>query len=384
MIKTEIYLALRYLSIKKKSFFNLLTLGISVGGVALGVAALIITLAVMSGFQKEIREKILGFNPHLILFEPSDIDTLEKVKNMSGVAKAYQFVWGQLMLQSASSSSGAVLRGHDIPLYGINTLKDNEALIGVELAKALGVSEGEKVFAIVSPQAEFGFIPKIKEIKVARFLKTGMFEYDSSVVVMRLEPAQRLLGMGSSEVSGIGVTLKNPEHVESISKKIVAQIPSARFRTWQQLNRNLFEALKLEKIMMFIILTLIVVVAAFNIVSNLTLFVSQKSKDIGILKSLGMPSDRISRIFIFIGMLLGSIGIFLGAISGILVCIILRKYDIIRLPADIYFISRLPVNLNIADVSYVVIASFLITTLATVWPSYKAGRMNAAEILRYG
>lgn len=378
----EIYLAVKYLSIKKKSFFNIITVAIAVGSVALGVASLIITLAVMSGFQMEIRRKILGFNPHIIMFYPTKESETARLNSVRGVTDYRPFVWGQVMVQSKTGSSGAVIRGVDDNFTA--SLREGECAVGVDLAKSLGAVAGDEILVFYGSRYEFGYIPKVNRVKIAKLLETGIFEYDSSMLVTKINTAQSILQMGAAEFSGIGITVSEPDKTGLISRRILSEIPSAQIRTWQQMNKNLFEALKLEKIMMFIILTLIVLVAAFNIVSNLTLFVSQKSKDIGILKSLGIPRAGISRIFVYIGIIFGSLGIFLGSAAGISVCLVLKKYDLIRLPAEVYFISRLPVIIKVSDVLWVVSVSFLITLLATLWPSYKAGKMNPAEILRYG
>ncbi len=381
-IKTELYLASRYLSIKKKSFFNMLTIAISVGGVALGVASLIVTLAIMSGFQGEIREKILGYNPHIIMFYPTSGPEIEKLKNVDEISRYYPFVLGQAMAQSRHGTTGVVIKGLDDGTTA--DLSDDGISLGKEIAKTLGAGVGDEVLLFYSSKYEFGFMPRITKAKVSKFLDSGMFDYDSSMALTKLKKAKEILQLGEKDFTGIGVNLKNADKASAVSRKIIAEIPYAQLRTWKQMNRTLFEALKLEKIMMFIVLALIVIVAAFNIVSNLALFVSQKSKDIGILKSMGVTRWGISRVFVYIGTILGSFGIVLGSFVGIAVSFILKKYDIIKLPADVYFISKLPVRMEIFDISWVIVVSFLITLLATVWPSYKAGKMNSADILRYG
>jgi lipoprotein-releasing system permease protein len=211
-----------------------------------------------------------------------------------------------------------------------------------------------------------------------------MHDYDANVAVARTATARAALGLGVDAVTGIGLIIADPDNPADVVRGIIAEIPRAQVRTWQQMNRNLFEALKLEKIMMFIILTLIIIVAAFNIVSNLSLFVTQKSREIGVLKSLGMSSGSVSRVFILIGAMLGALGTFAGSVVGISVCVVLRKYDIIRLPSDVYFISRLPVRIVVSDILWTVLVSIIITVLATLLPSRKAGAMNTAEIFRYG
>ncbi len=383
MLPEELYLAIKYLSARKKSFFSALTLSIAVGGVALGVASLIITLSVMSGFQKEIRSKILGNNPHIIVFYPTDEAARRRISDeVSGVKKSYPFVLSQALVQGKAGNVGAVIKG--VQNEKTEKLPADHAVIGKELARSIGASLGDEIMTYYSSRYEFGMMPRLHKLKVAGFLESGMYEYDSSMILVNIVSARKIFMLKDDESTGIGVEIFDPEKTELISRRILAVLPSAQIRSWQQMNRNLFEALKLEKIMMFIILALIVIVAAFNIVSNLTLFVSQKSKDIGILKSLGITKGGVSRIFVYIGSMLGSIGIALGVIAGVSVCYALKKYDIIKLPAEVYFISRLPVSVNFYDVLWTVSVSFLITMIATFYPSYRAGKLNPADILRYG
>lgn len=379
----EIYLALKFIGVRKKSFFGALTLAIAVGGVALGVASLIITLAVMSGFQTEIRSKIIGFNPHVIVFSPTTPSAAEKISSVKGVVSARPFVWSQAVIQSKSATYGAAIKG--INDDTTSDLKDGEIKPGRELARSIGVSVGDDIAVFSGADGGgFGAMPRITKLKVAGFFETGMHEYDANVAVASLSTARRALGLKSDYVTGLGLTVADPDAPALVARGIISRIPTAQIRTWQQMNRNLFEALKLEKIMMFIILTLIIIVAAFNIVSNLTLFVSQKSRDIGVLKSLGMSPASVSGVFLCLGALLGAVGTFAGSVVGLAICAVLKKYDIIRFPADVYFISRLPVRVVASDVFWTVCVSLLITVLATLLPARKAGAVSAADIFRYG
>jgi len=385
----EVYLALRYLDIRKKSFFNVLTVAISVGGVALGVASLVITLAVMSGFQTEIRSRIIGFNPHIVVFRPTEIS---KIASAAGISEksVKPFILEQTVIQSAGATSGALIKGIDD--NSTAGLKPMELKLGRDLARALGVSVGDDVALFVkNPEMsslpaggiQMMFPPRMVRLKVAEFFETGMYEYDANTAVASIETARSIFGMKKNEFTALGIFLdKNPDSADDIARKIIARVPDAQVRTWRQMNRTLFAALKLEKIMMFIILALIVLVAAFNIVSNLVLFVSQKAPDIGVLKSMGIARDKILKVFMGVGLLLGSCGISVGLLVGLGVCGVLLKYDIIRLPADIYFISRLPVKIFAGDVLWVVGVSILITLLATLWPAWKAADMDASEILK--
>ncbi|PKN01601.1 MAG: hypothetical protein CVU77_03585 [Elusimicrobia bacterium HGW-Elusimicrobia-1] len=381
-IPSEIYLAAKFISVRKKSFFGALTLAIAVGGVALGVASLIITLAVMSGFQTEIRSKIIGFNPHVIVFSPTGAAYIEKISTVSGVRSVRPFIWAQSVAQSRASAAGVAIKGVDDDTTA--DISEGEIKPGRDLARALEISIGDDLAVFASASAGFGAMPRVTKLKVAGFFETGMHDYDANVAVARMATARDALGLDENAVTGLGLIIDDPDNPLAVSRGIIAAIPRAQVRTWQQMNRNLFEALKLEKIMMFIILTLIIIVAAFNIVSNLSLFVTQKSREIGVLKSLGMSSGAVSRVFVMIGAMLGTLGTFAGSVVGISVCVVLRKYDIIKLPSDVYFISRLPVRIVASDVLWTVLVSIAITVLATLLPSRKAGAMNTAEIFRYG
>jgi len=298
------------------------------------------------------------------------------------------FILEQSVIQSRSTLAGALIKGIDDD--STRGLKSGQIKIGRDLARTLGVSIGEEV-TVFAKSIDSGFSssglssmpPRMLRLKVVDFFETGMYEYDANTAVTNLDTARFIFSIKKNDATAIGIFLPdNPDDAITVSRRIISRIPSAQVRTWQQMNRSLFAALKLEKIMMFIILALIILVAAFNIVSNLALFVSQKSRDIGVLKSMGMTNDRILLLFMGVGLLLGLCGIIVGLVCGLGVCFAVMKYDIIRLPPEVYFISRLPVKIFLSDILWIVGMSISITILAALWPAWKAARMNVTEILK--
>jgi len=408
----ELFIAFRYLLAKRKQVFISLITIISIAGVALGVAALIVVMSVMSGFETELKSRILGNNAHIVVMRYggaiSDYKkVMERVRKVPGVTLVAPFVLNQVMIAHGRTVSGVVFRGvnpetdplgkdvrsqitagsfmktttdaslgsHDYP--GI--------VLGSELAKNLGVSVGGRV-RIISPVGSptpLGMVPRMKLFHVEGIFSSGMYEYDSSLVYVDLAAAQRLFGL-DEKVSGISVQVGDVYGAAAVGKKI-QQLLGYPFwaRDWTDMNRNLFSALKLERVTMFVILMLIILVAAFNIVSTLFMVVMEKHKDIAILKTLGMPARRVMRIFVWEGMIVGAMGTLLGLGGGIGICELLKNYHFINLPSDIYYVTTLPVNLKPFYVLLICFMSLLISFLATIYPSYRASKMLPAEALRY-
>ena len=345
----ELFISLRYLKAKRKqTFISIITL-ISVGGVMLGVTALIVVLSVMSGFQEDMKSKILGVNSHVVIMRYEGGVTnymylAEQVDKVPGVVAATPFIYSQVMLRSLRSVSGAVLRGIDpeganrvLSLgrnIAVGSLKDltaveNGVIVGNELAQNLGLSVGDEV-TVISPLGQrtpMGRGPKSEQFVITGLLETGMYEYDSTFILMTIPAAQKFLGMGD-EVSGIEVKVKDVYQADQVAKRMMEKFPYPYWiRDWKQMNRNLFSALKLEKITMAIILTLIILVAAFNIVSTLIMVVMEKTKDIAILKSMGATSRSILRIFVLEGLIIGVVGTLLGLLGGLTLCELLKRYS---------------------------------------------------------
>jgi lipoprotein-releasing system permease protein len=421
----EFFIGFRYLKAKRKqSFISIITL-ISILGVTVGVAALIIVLSVMTGFEEDLRDKILGVNAHVVVMEVGGgmrgYDSITKeVKGVDGVVGASPFIYNQAMLSSESKAVGVVVRGIDINSVGevmvlpkkiksgdIDGLKVQLGgnyktagqlpgiLIGRELARNLSLSVGDEL-NVISPlgmMTAMGTVPRMAKFSVAGIFELGMYEYDSTMAFISLENAQRFFRLGKT-VTGIEVRIEDIYKAEAIAgtlRDALGGIGPYWVRTWMDMNKNLFSALKLEKIAMFIILALIVLVAAFNIISTLIMVVMEKSKDIAILKSMGATSGGIMRIFMIEGIVIGLSGTALGAIIGLVVAINLEKvvqfieglFKFKLLPASVYYIDKLPSKVEPGVVLTVVLISIGISFIATIYPSWQASRLEPVEAMRY-
>lgn len=417
-MRYEWFIGLRYLKAKRKQTFISIITVISIVGVMVGVMALIVVLAVMSGFEKTLKEKILGTQAHLVVLkageqgieQPEEI--IKKVKEVRGVLSAAPFIFSQVMLSSESGVSGAVLKGIDPERVGevtelvqnlkagrIEDLKKEKEgeppgiILGVELAKHLGLSLDDSIQVItpLGTMTPMGMIPKMKRFKVKGVFYSGMYEYDNTMAYISIGSAQKFFGMGS-RVTGIEVKTKEIYKVKEIGKEIRKKLGFPFWtKDWMEMNRNLFSALKLEKIAMFIILVLIVLVAAFNIISTLIMVVMEKNKDIAILKSMGASSRGILKIFMIEGGVIGIVGTFLGTLLGVGAAFNLEKItDFVEhlfgfkiLASDVYYIDKLPSQVNPLDVLWIVTTAILISLLATLYPSWRASRLDPAEALRY-
>jgi len=408
----ELFIGLRYLKAKRKStFISLITL-ISVAGVALGVMALIIVLAVMTGFEEDLKDKILGTNAHIVVLNRTGAmndyqDLLKKMEGIDGVVAATPFIYNQVMLSTGRNVSGVVLRGIDVQSDArvtnlhksmvegnLNSLDDKSGLvIGKELAKNLGLLLGDTV-DVISPMGNItplGMMPKLNRFRITGIFNTGMFEYDSTLAYVSLSQAQQFLGLGDV-VTGVQLKVrdvyKTGELVTVLSKELGH---SYQVRDWMQMNKNILFALKTEKSVMFIILTLIVLVAAFGIASTLFMVVMEKTRDIAILKSMGATSRSIMRIFVFEGVIIGVFGTAIGVLSGLLVALnlepivsLVQKLTGFELfSKDIYYLDHFPSQVIPSDVVLISITAVLISFAATLYPSWAASRMSPAEALRY-
>ncbi|MBU0681046.1 MAG: lipoprotein-releasing ABC transporter permease subunit [Proteobacteria bacterium] len=406
----EFFVCLRYLkSTKKKGFISLISL-ISVAGVAVGVMALIIVIAVMTGFGEEFRDKILGVNSHIVVQKfgggMTDYDdVLATVGKHPEVIGATPYVYGQSMITTGSGGSGCVVRGidhvtagsvlslpgqliHGDGLKSLLPMKPGDPpgiIIGVQLAKQLHVHMGDRLRLLSpsGPLSPMGIIPRIKSCQITGIFETGMYEYDSSLVYIDLTTAQNFFDI-PDEVHGIEITIKDIDKAAEVAAELRTTLGDTfQVKDWMAMNYNLFSALKLEKTAMFIILTLIVLVAAFNIISTLIMVVMEKTKDIAILKAMGATANQILRIFMFEGLFIGMSGTLIGLAGGLGVCELLSRYKFIELPSDVYPISTLPIKVLPLDVSLIAIAGVLITLSATIYPSWQAARVEPSTSLRY-
>ncbi len=408
----EYFIGGRYLRAKQKETFVSLITMLSVAGVAVGVMALIVVIAVMAGFESELKHRILRVESHVVLMRHGNSFSdyhkiLDQVVNTDGVEAATPFIYTQIMLRSSSRVSGAVLRGIDPESAGgVIKVLENSALLniekihqgddtkssvpgiilGKELARNLGVGVGDAVYLISSRGmiSPMGYLPAMKRFQVAGLFESGMYEYDGSLAYIHLSDAQKILHMEDS-ITGIEVRVNDIYYARKIADKIVAAIGFPYWaKDWMQMNYNLFSALKLEKTVMFIILALIVLVAAFNIASTLIMMVMGKTRDIAILKAMGAMNGSIRKIFIFKGMIIGSVGTTLGVCLGFIMCKLLEKYKFIPLPGDVYYISTLPVRLETLDVFIIAAAAMVICFVATLYPARQASKLNPVEAIRYG
>ncbi|MBI3608502.1 MAG: lipoprotein-releasing ABC transporter permease subunit [Nitrospirae bacterium] len=412
----QLLIALRYLRAKRRQRTISLNTLISIAGVTLGVAALIATLAVMSGFEDNLREKILGTNAHVVIVDRAQRpmehydEALKTVARLPHVVAATPFIYNQVLLTADANVHGVILRGIDPATEGTVTDVERNLIdgrladlsntfpppvdkpelsprsgivIGKELALRLGVFMGDTI-NVVSPRGTmgpFGMVPKLRPYQVVGVFDSGMYDYDSSIAYISLAQAQDFFQMGNA-VTGVEIKVDEIFRAEAVASAAEAALGGAYWvRDWKEMNRNLFSALKLEKIIMFIILVLIILVAAFNIIGTLTMIVIEKSREIAILKAMGATRRAVMGIFMLDGLIIGGVGVFIGIPLGYLVCWGIETFY--TLPADVYYISHIPIRINLFDVVLVAGSALLITFLATVYPSWQAGRLAPVEALRY-
>lgn len=404
----ELFVAIRYLKAKRKQTFISIITVISTGGVALGVMALIIVLAVMTGFESDLRDKILGTNSHIVVLrhgsggikEYSRLS--EKIGKVdSGIVAVTPFIYTQVMLSTKSGSSGVVLRGIDPSDIGAIDLRANMVegkvaglnspdgpggiILGKELSRNLGAVAGDEV-TVISPQevmTPMGMQPRLLKLKVAGVFSAGMHEYDSGLAYISLKDAQNFLKMKGA-VTGIEVKVSDIFRAKELARAIQEKLKFPFWtRDWMAMNRNLFSALELEKLAMWIILGLVVLVAAFNIVSTLVMMTMEKNRDIAILKSMGATRKSIMAVFMAEGLIIGLMGTVIGFALGVNISLIFDHYHLIKLSGDVYYISYLPFKMRGLDLFLVGTVSVLISFLATIYPSWQASRLDPAEALRY-
>jgi lipoprotein-releasing system permease protein len=409
-----LFIGLRYLKAKRRRRTVSLNTFISIGGVTLGVGALIATLAVMTGFKEDLRDKILGTNAHVIITDRTSnaikdySKIVSKVEKLPHVMAATPFIYNQVLLSSDAAVHGVVLRGIDprleaqvtdieknlidgnLETLGRKASAKNDKdkimpgiIIGKELAGRLGLLMGDKlnVMSPVGTMGPLGMIPKIRRFEVVGVFDSGMYEYDSTLAYVSLGTAQDFFSMGDV-VTGIEVKVDDIFIADRVAAEIERNLgfPYGA-RDWMKLNKNLFSALQLEKIIMFIILVLIILVASFNIVSTLTMIVVEKNREIAILKAMGVTRRGVMRIFMLDGLIIGLVGTAIGIPLGYTACEILRQFY--TLPSDIYYISHLPVKIKGLDVLLVSLSAIVISFLATLYPSWQAAKLNPSEALRY-
>ncbi len=415
-IPYELILGWRYTragrTTRRNGFISFIS-GVSMLGIALGVAALIIVLSVMNGFQKEVRDRMLGVISHIEVFAPNGEalpdpqKTLAEIRANPNVVGAATFIGAQALLARGEDIKGAMVRGIDPALEGqvtdlVAQLKDTAfpklvsggfgVILGAELARALGVSEGDRV-TLIAPSGQVtpaGVVPRLKQMTVVGTFDSGHFEYDSTLVMMHQDDAARIFRLEGP--TGIRIKLKDLNKAREVALELSKTLSGdLLIRDWTRQNKTWFDAVQIEKRMMFIILTLIVAVAAFNLVSTLVMTVTDKRADIAILRTLGASPQSIMGIFMVQGAMVGVIGTLAGLLLGlgiafnidVIVPALERLFHASFLPKDIYLISRMPSDPQYADIMPIVVISLVLSFLATIYPSWRASRVNPAEALRY-
>ena len=405
----EIFISLRYLKTKKRYGTVSLNTFISIAGVVIGVATSIITLSVMTGFQGYFRDKILSAIPHIVIMEYSgvgvkDEETLQgKIDRVPHVVATTPFTISQAMLTSRDRVQGVVVRGIDPETEGkVTSLEKNtiegslralEApgrklpgiVIGEDLARKFGASLGDTITMVnpIGEETAMGMVPKMRKFELVGVFDAGMYDYNTGFAYISLPEAQKFFDM-PGRVSGIEGRVDEIYHADRIADEIRSVVGYPYYtRNWIEMNKNFFSALKLEKIGMSLILIVIIIVASFNIVGTLTMIVMEKNREIAILKSMGAPSRSIMRIFMFAGLVIGSVGTAIGALIGYGAVAVITRSGVISLPKDVYQVSHLPLSITGLDILFICVTALGISFLATLYPSWQAAKQDPVEVLRY-
>ncbi|EKE09859.1 MAG: hypothetical protein ACD_16C00100G0021 [uncultured bacterium] len=409
----ERFVAFRYLRARRQEGFISVTAWFSFLGIALGVAALIIVMSVMNGFRHELLNRIIGMNGHVAIYSQSgslpDYDALTiQIKKEPGIIGANPIVEGQAMAIAHGHTTGVLIHGmKPSDLESRKTISDNlvrgqfrlfdrptSAIIGKRLAEKLGLILGDKI-TLVSPEGNataFGTMPRTRTFEIAGIFDAGMIQYDSSFVFIPLEAAQKFYQLGDG-VTGIEIFTENPEKVGHFKELLepLTQGKNMRIVDWQQANKEFFSTINVERNVMFIILTLIILVASFNVISTLIMLVKDKGRDIAILRTMGATQGMIMRVFFIAGSTIGTVGALIGAMAGLLfswnIDAIKRGLEFLSgaelFRAEVYFLSKLPARVDPWEVFLVLFIALLLTFLASLYPAWRASRLDPVEALRY-
>ena len=404
-----LWIAARYLRTRRQSAFITLLTGFSIAGVAVGVTALLTVLAVMNGFESEIQSRIAGTDAHVILLGEStagirDGDTLAaRAARESGVVAAAPFTYAKAMILRGGHAEGAVVKGVDLVREravttvarniapALDTLADGVdgalpgVALGAELAARIGAATGDTVVlaSLSADRSAIGYTPRLRRFRVEGLFRSGLYSYDSSFGFTSIGASQEFFDLGTA-VTGIEVRLADMFEAPEAAARLVRALgePGLRSNNWIELNRNLFTWMKLEKAVMFVILALIVLVAAFNIVCTLFMVVLEKRRDIGVLKTLGASRGVVLQIFLCEGLMIGGLGTVLGTALGASLIAVLKRYPFVRLPGDVYFIERLPVRPELGDFTAVILAALALCLTAALYPAWRASLLDPVEAIR--
>jgi lipoprotein-releasing system permease protein len=401
----ELFIASRYLKARRKQAFISVITFISMLGIAIGVMALVIALALITGFQEDVQDKILGATSHIMVSDLSGEglsgyeDIIAKVRGVRGVRTVSPVIYDMVLISGPYKSKGGMLKGIDFDLDGAHSpwlaqldqgslpadSPREGILLGKELAFSIGASVGDAVTILTSSSrlSPLGLLPKTKRFQVSGLFSTGLYEFDSTTALIPLRSAQRFFGL-EGKINQIQTRIDDifaaPEVAEELRQVLP---PNTYVTTWMDLNRSLFSALKLEKNIMFLTITLIVVVAALNIIATLILMVMEKTRDIGILMAIGAPSGGVRKIFFLQGAMIGVIGTAVGTLLGLLCCWVANTFQLIKVPVDIYQISYVPFHIKPVDLALIIGVSLTISLLSTLFPSYRASKVDPVVALKY-
>jgi lipoprotein-releasing system permease protein len=402
----ELFVARRYLTARRKQAFISVITMISVGGIAIGVAALVIAIALITGFQSDVQDKILGATSHVMVSDLggeglADYEAMaDKIRSLPGVESASPVVYNTVLITGIGESSGALVKGIDFERERpgsawLQTLESGRIpdgsgprdglLLGRELALKIGAQPGDTVDIVTASSnlSPLGLMPKRKRFQVSGIFNTGLYEFDSSTALASIAVAQRLFGL-EGRASYIQVKLADIFAAPALGERIKAVLPPVVYiTTWMELNKSLFSALKLEKNIMFLTITLIVIVAALNIIATLILMVMEKTRDIGILMAIGATPRTVNRIFFFQGALIGVIGTALGVLLGLGWCALANAFELIKIPVDIYQISYVPFRMRPLDLAAIVGVTLLISFVSTLFPARRAAKTDPVVALKY-
>jgi len=399
-----LYLSFKYLKPQKDKFFSYLSLTISVCGIAIGVATLIVTLGIMTGFHKEIKNRLSMLYPDIIITSNYDIPE-EVLKNNKHIRFYSPFLYSQVIIKFNNNVYTSVVKGINYETEK-NVVKIDKLIkwaderdkldkkfivLGKELAKNLGVSFNDEIVMILPTQVHtpFGNLPLTEKFFVKGILYSGIYEYDSNLCFIDYNIATKIfydnIGRQLNAVKCWGIKVNNEKFLYDVVSYLRTNLPPlTKILTWIELNYNFFTALKLEKIMMIIIVSLIIVVACFMIISNLLLKGLQKSKDIGILMAIGVSKKDVRKIFFFQGITITLLGILLGTVLGFTLGLLIKQYQFISLPKGVYFIDKIPVYFSLPDIIITLAIAFIVGIIASIYPAYKVSQFDPVEIIRYG